>query len=148
MLDIASDIWKHCKAKLGHIIHQNSWTTPPEIVEFLATLGIDLKSIMINNSDKDIRVWKHCPHGKFSVQSAYSQISSHRPKVWWFNYINSKAILPKIASFTWKFCNNALATEDNLCKRGWIMASRCSLCRCNLETLGHLFWRCPMSIQT
>ncbi|KAF6156533.1 hypothetical protein GIB67_011334 [Kingdonia uniflora] len=148
ILDINPDIWKHCKAKLSQIIHQNTWAAPPEIVEFLATLGIDLKNITLNNSDKDIRVWKHCSHGNFSVQSAYHQISSHRPKVWWFKYINNKAILPRIASFTWKVCNNVLATEDNLRKRGLNMASRCSLCRCNLETSDHLFWHCPMSIQT
>ncbi|KAF6151186.1 hypothetical protein GIB67_037394, partial [Kingdonia uniflora] len=148
ILDINPDIWKHCNAKLSQIIRHNTWAAPPEIVDFLVTIAIDLKSITLNNLDTDIRVWKHCSHGNFSVHRAYHQISSHRPKVWWFKYINSKAILPRIATFTWKVCNNALATEDNLCKRGLNMASRFPLCRCNMETSDHLFWHCPVSIQS
>ncbi|KAF6148125.1 hypothetical protein GIB67_011900 [Kingdonia uniflora] len=55
LLDIPANIWKHCTTKLSQIIHQNSWSAPFEVVDLLASLGIDLNSIILNNSDKDIR---------------------------------------------------------------------------------------------
>ncbi|KAF6135108.1 hypothetical protein GIB67_040419 [Kingdonia uniflora] len=145
LLDILADIWKHCTTKLSQIIHQNSWSAPSEVVDLLASLGINLSNIILNNSDMDIRVWKHSPHGLFLVQSAFHHSSSHNPKVLWYHFTNSKVILPRIASFTWKVYHNALATEDLLIQRGLNLVSRCSFCRCNLETMKHLFWTYPMS---
>ncbi|KAF6166471.1 hypothetical protein GIB67_038208 [Kingdonia uniflora] len=81
LLGILADIWKHCTTKFCQIIHQNSWSTPSEVVDLLASLGIDLNSIILNNSDIDIRVWKHSPHGLFLVQSVFHYSSSHNPKV-------------------------------------------------------------------
>ncbi|KAF6142719.1 hypothetical protein GIB67_018430 [Kingdonia uniflora] len=56
LLEIPDDIWKYCTAKLSQIIHHNSWSAPPEVVELLGSLGIDLNGIILNSSDKDIRV--------------------------------------------------------------------------------------------
>ncbi|KAF6156182.1 hypothetical protein GIB67_007999 [Kingdonia uniflora] len=139
LLDIPADIWKHCTTKLSEIIHQNSWSARSEVADLLASLGIDLHNIILNNLDMDIRVWKHSTHGLFSVQSAFHHSSSHNPKVWWHHFTNSKVILPKIASFTWKVCHNALAIEDLLIQWGLNLVSRCSFCRCNLEIMKHLF---------
>ncbi|KAF6175487.1 hypothetical protein GIB67_021977 [Kingdonia uniflora] len=145
LLDIQADIWKHCTAKLSQIIHQNFWSAPSKVVDLLAFLGIDLNNIILNNSDMDIRVWKHSPHDLFSVQSSFHYSSSHSPKFWWYHFTNSKVILPRIASFTWKVCHNALATEDLLIQRGLNLVSRCPFCGCNLETMKHLLCTCPMS---
>ncbi|KAF6160139.1 hypothetical protein GIB67_016575 [Kingdonia uniflora] len=51
LLDIPTYTWKHCKAKLSQIISLNSWSAPPEIVEFLNSYGIDLNNIFLNSSD-------------------------------------------------------------------------------------------------
>ncbi|KAF6158195.1 hypothetical protein GIB67_014989 [Kingdonia uniflora] len=147
LLEIPDDIWKHCMEKLSQIIHHNTWSAPPEVVELLGSLGINLNGIILNSSDKDIRVWKHCPHDLFSVHSAFQHTSSHAPKIWWYPFTNSKVILPRIASFAWRICHNSFATEDLLIKRGLHITLRCSLCRCNLENMQHLFWNCPWSTE-
>ncbi|KAF6147393.1 hypothetical protein GIB67_041213 [Kingdonia uniflora] len=55
LLDISADIWKHCTTKLSQIIHQNSWSAPFEVIDLLASLGIDLNNIILNNSDMEIK---------------------------------------------------------------------------------------------
>ncbi|KAF6176706.1 hypothetical protein GIB67_005055 [Kingdonia uniflora] len=143
---INSCLWKHCTAKLSQIIHHNSWSAPSEVVELLAYVGIDLNGITLNSSDKDVRVWKHCPHGLFTLQSAFQHTSPHASKVWWYPLTNNKVFQPIIVSFAWRVCHNSLATEDLLIYRGFHIVSRCSLCKCNLESMQHLFWNCPRSI--
>ncbi|KAF6146391.1 hypothetical protein GIB67_040319 [Kingdonia uniflora] len=147
LLNIQPEIWKHCISKLSQIIFRNDWSAPQAIVDFLNTQGIDLNSLSLNNTDQDIRVWKHHPQGIFSVYSAFDVISSHRPKVWWHCYTKGKFIQPRIASFICKVCHNSLPTEDDLIKRGLILISICSFCLCNLETLNHLIWQCSYSKQ-
>ncbi|KAK2640353.1 hypothetical protein Ddye_028148 [Dipteronia dyeriana] len=41
---------------------------------------------------------------------------------------------------------NRLPTEDRLCKVGFHLASRCSVCGVNSESSDHLFIRCPLAI--
>ncbi|XP_074312187.1 uncharacterized protein LOC141647759 [Silene latifolia] len=42
---------------------------------------------------------------------------------------------------------NSLATTDNLCKRGYQLASRCTLCYQAQESKHHLFFACNYSTQ-
>lgn len=49
----------------------------------------------------------------------------------------------KIKLFFWLAANDKIHTWDIFLRRGWIDSNMCFLCRCNWETVYHLFWDCP-----
>nr|ADE76463.1 unknown [Picea sitchensis] len=81
-----------------------------------------------------------------TVKNAYNAITtsiwSHnctgwRKKLWHWP-------LPmKLKLFIWLAANDKIHTWDILLCRGWIGPNMCFLCRCNSETVYHLFWDCP-----
>ncbi|CAL1393885.1 unnamed protein product [Linum trigynum] len=48
----------------------------------------------------------------------------------------------KICYFLWLVYHNRILTQDNLMRRGWNIASRCTLCEADIETTNHLFREC------
>lgn len=48
----------------------------------------------------------------------------------------------RVTIFIWLMMKNKILTVDNLQRRGWNMANRCSLCKSQQETIVHLFSGC------
>ncbi|GJT72799.1 RNA-directed DNA polymerase, eukaryota, reverse transcriptase zinc-binding domain protein [Tanacetum coccineum] len=90
--------------------------------------------------------WSLCGHGNYSVKSAREYIdqqvliSSSTPTRW------SKLIPIKLNIFMWRLALDKLPTRNNLAKRGIIApCSLCPICRMDIESRDHLFFRCPMA---
>ncbi|XP_074288343.1 uncharacterized protein LOC141613502 [Silene latifolia] len=56
-------------------------------------------------------------------------------------------IYPKHAIISLLALQDKLSTTDNLCKRGFSIVSRCSLCQSAAETSSHLFFTCAYSAE-
>ncbi|GKD33247.1 RNA-directed DNA polymerase, eukaryota [Tanacetum coccineum] len=68
-------------------------------------------------------------------------ISSSTPTRW------SKVISIKLNIFMWRLALDKLPTRNNLAKRGIIApCSLCHICRMDIESKDHLFFRCPMAL--
>lgn len=104
-----------------------------------------LASTIINPNLEDCIVWWPDKSGLFSIKSFYTWSSTSsgtatvNPKIW-----SSKAPQRPI-SFVWTAALGKILTQDNLEKRGRIMASACPLCLQVSEESNHLLLHCPSS---
>jgi len=70
--------------------------------------------------------------------------SSFQPPRRLWNAIWKLHTMPKLRSFLWSLCNNALATRENLYKRHILPNPACCICANQVpETPEHLFLFCP-----
>ncbi|XP_019438960.1 PREDICTED: uncharacterized protein LOC109344661 [Lupinus angustifolius] len=131
-----SSIWYAIKAN-WHILHMNSvwiigdghktnfwldnWLGEPSV----DTLNIPLHIII--NSEIDKLVWKNSSDGLLSAKAAYLHMNPGSVQNNWGKAIWSAAIPPSKSFTTWRLLNNKMATNENLQRRGCVMASICNL---------------------
>ncbi|KAK2647132.1 hypothetical protein Ddye_022327, partial [Dipteronia dyeriana] len=94
----------------------------------------------------DSLVWAHSRDGQVSCKSVYSCMILDSPQVPWWRDVWCRFIPPSRSALTWRLLLNRLPTEDRLCKAGFHLASRCSVCGVSSESSDHLFIRCPLAI--
>jgi hypothetical protein len=81
----------------------------------------DLNNILCTvalSSDKDKPTWKWTKNGKFSVKSMYKHLSSNGIDRS-FKHLWKAKIPLKIKVWLWLIWHNAIASKDNMIKRGW-----------------------------
>ncbi|GJW25890.1 RNA-directed DNA polymerase, eukaryota [Tanacetum coccineum] len=105
-----------------------------------------LTSVVLSNA-MDRWSWSLCGHGNYSVKSAREYIdqqvliSSSTLTRW------SKVIPIKLNIFMWRLALDKLPTRNNLAKRGIIApCSLCPICRMDIESRDHMFFRCPIAL--
>uniref|UniRef100_A0A7N2LID0 Reverse transcriptase zinc-binding domain-containing protein n=1 Tax=Quercus lobata TaxID=97700 RepID=A0A7N2LID0_QUELO len=52
---------------------------------------------------------------------------------------------PKVRNFIWRACSDILPTSTNLCRRRIPVASTCTICQQQEETVAHVLWECPLA---
>ncbi|KAK0574979.1 hypothetical protein LWI29_031982 [Acer saccharum] len=67
------------------------------------------------------------------------------PQVPWWRDVLCRFIPPSRSALTWHLLLNRLPIEDRLCRAGFHLASRCSVCGASSESSDHLFLRCPLA---
>ncbi|GJY06948.1 ribonuclease H-like superfamily protein [Tanacetum coccineum] len=77
----------------------------------------------------------------FSVNEVASSSSFHNPEFW--KKVWNIKVMPKIKTFWWRVCSNALATRENLYKRNCSSSPLCQICNSQVETIEHMFFECP-----
>ncbi|KAF7825003.1 uncharacterized protein G2W53_023147 [Senna tora] len=111
-------------------------------------------SITIHPSRQDDQiVWPHTKSGDYTVKTGYNKAAKDRnvepasssslsssEGLW--KAIWSAKVAPKVKSFLWKLCNNALPTAVNVHKRLICTPCSCFICGSPLETDVHLFLDC------
>lgn len=96
-------------------------------------------------SEMDKRVWQPSPLECFTVQSMYNILKKPMgllapvQEIWRVKVPSNASFLPWLLHF-----DKAL-TLDNLEKKGFQLANRCSLCRKSEESVAHLFLHCHMA---
>ena len=71
--------------------------------------------------------------------------SLFKKAVWW-KRLWKLNIMPEIKVFIWHLCRKALPTKDRLSLRGVNVKGGCYFCDHNEETLCHLFFCCPYTM--
>ena len=82
---------------------------------------------------------------RFSLRSAWNAIQSRYPSVPWVAFVWHRGAIPRHAFCTWRSLLRGLPTNDALQRRGFSVASRCSLCMEDIETTDHIMWTCSFS---
>jgi len=123
---------------------------------FDANIANEILAIPLSQDPKpDTLVWTGNRAGKYSVKSGYnsaypSTISANQnrascsfkpPRSLW-TQIWSLSAPPKIRTFLWSLCQNAIPTRENLYKRTITTDPLCPMCSSRTETTEHLFLLC------
>jgi ribonuclease HI len=128
---------------------------PPRI--FLEDEAKIINSIPISPLPVEDRIiWRGTTNGNFSVRSAYflevekneaQRGETSRPVkgILWKECWNMK--VPNVVKlFLWKALHNLLPTRVNLAKKGVITDTLCPICAMDEETVLHVLWSCPASV--
>ncbi|XP_074305981.1 uncharacterized protein LOC141641209 [Silene latifolia] len=105
--------------------------------EFISKVGSEAEAKRL------FQAW--AARGKLPLQEVYSIFHGTHHDLRWMAPILDGIVLPKHAFVTTLAAHNALATVDNVCKRGVLIANRCVLCLRAAETRAHLFFGCSYS---
>ena len=95
---------------------------------------------MLRVEGVDKLLWKLTLNGVFDVRSFYNSLSDPPGKCIW-----SVKVPKRVSFFLWTSARDCILTIDNLVKRNLPLVKRCSLSRCNGETVDHLLLYCKFS---
>lgn len=85
-------------------------------------------------------IWPLTNYGSMSLKEAYVFKQRNSPKFDWVKTIWSPDIPPSKSLLAWRIMHHKILTDDQLQKRGFFMPFMCSLCRCQIESIQHLFF--------
>ncbi|XP_026399646.1 uncharacterized protein LOC113295532 [Papaver somniferum] len=103
---------------------------------------IEINELPVLEGGEDRRIWTHTISGEFTVASAVETIRENFPKMKWTSQVWHPTIHPNISSNIWKLVRGIWATDENLKKRKFQLASRCCFCKKEEENKQHLLWFC------
>jgi hypothetical protein len=95
-------------------------------------------------------VWKHAPHGVYTPQLGYIQLSidhHNRGPLWWWKGLWKTKCPLNAKIFLWCMMNNKVPTWDNMKKRKKERPWWCILCKEDDESISHIFIFCPFTMQ-
>ncbi|RVX09327.1 putative ribonuclease H protein [Vitis vinifera] len=91
---------------------------------------------------EDRMLWKGTKNEIFTVKSLYKSLAhscavSFPGNIFWSPHVPSK-----VSFFAWEASWEKVLTQDQLKRRGWILANRCCLCCIEEETINHILVHC------
>ena len=115
----------------------NGWEV--ETVEcFLSRLQD--KAVVVEEEDK--LLWAATKSGSFSIKSLYSILEVGKVEPFPSNGVWNAWVPPKLSFFAWEASWGKVLTLDQLQRRGWVLANRCSLCYAHEESIDHILLHC------
>ncbi|KAG6627879.1 hypothetical protein CIPAW_15G160400 [Carya illinoinensis] len=104
-----------------------------EMVEKIASVPVRLRD------SPDVYVWKSSDDGDFSTKSAWELVRNRGPICLWKTWLWQKAIPKKMSFVCWRARLHALPVDENICKLGIPLVSKCNCCdEAQVETLDHV----------
>ena len=104
-----------------------------------------LSSIQGKRLDADVEdrmLWKETKNEIFTIKSLYKSLVHSCAVSFLCNIIWSPYVPIKVSFFAWKASWEKVLTQDQLKRRGWILANRCCLCCVEEETINHILVHC------
>ena len=102
-------------ARVSSIIYEEHWQWPVANSPYLIILKNSIPDSMNPkcNITDDI-TWQSSPSGGFTLNSAYSSITTARAEVGWHQFVWFPKAIPKVAFILWLAIKNRLGTQDRL----------------------------------
>lgn len=111
---------------------------------------------LLPEGDPDTLIWPYSKSGLYDVKFGYHAEKSRRMKeeankCSTFNTVDNKLwkhiwnakVGPKIKTFIWRACKNAIPTRSNLHRRNLADNHLCPVCQEAMEDVEHLLLTCP-----
>ncbi|XP_071928062.1 uncharacterized protein [Coffea arabica] len=132
---------------VAEFFEEGEWNTG--LLQVWLPLGLvrQVQGITLYPDQEDEMVWLGSPTGLFSVKDGWEALRCRRNLSLVDGFIWNKILPLKISFLVWKVLRNLIPVEVNLQKRGIMMASRCSYCSLQEESLNHLFLGGPVAEQ-
>ncbi|KAJ9680532.1 hypothetical protein PVL29_019761 [Vitis rotundifolia] len=115
----------------------NDW----EVDEVESLLRI-IQGKRLNAELEDRMVWNVTKNGIFSVKSCFNSLDNSSAVPFPWRIIWSPFVPTKVGFFAWEASWGKVLTQDQLKRRGWNLANRCSLCCHEEETINHILIHC------
>ncbi|KAI9166139.1 hypothetical protein LWI28_026893 [Acer negundo] len=115
------------RARVSDFIHKGRWVLNDCFLTRFPDLCFRIDRIVISPV-VDSLIWANYRDGRVSCKTAYSQFLLDIPPVVWWRDVWSHFIPPSRSALTQRLMLNRLPTEDLLCRSGFQLASRCSIC--------------------
>ena len=103
-------------------------------------LGIQDK-VVVDEREDDV-FWVVRKSGSFSVKSFLSILEEVRVSPFPSSIVWNAWVLPKVCFFAWEATWGKVLILDQLQRRGWSLANRCSLCYAHEESVDHILLHC------
>lgn len=109
-----------------------------------------LETVHIDTNKRDSLVWKKSKDKKFYVNNCCKLLmrqTCYWEHNWPWKMIWKTKSPAKVAVFGWIVTWGVCLTQENLQRRGFLLANRCYLCEEDQESVEHLFLHCRISRQ-
>ena len=91
---------------------------------------------------EDRMLWRGTKNEIFTAKSLYKSLDHSCAVSFPGNIIWSPYVPSKVSFFAWEASWEKVLTQDQLKRRGWILANRCCLCCVKEETINHILVYC------
>ena len=98
-------------------------------------------STPVRGIEEDKRCWLPRKSKGFTVNAYYHLLVGHSEQFW------KQKIPSRVAFFVWTATLGKCLTIDNLRKRKVCILDWCYVCKCNSESVDHLFLHCPVALE-
>ena len=136
----------------------NSWNPTSQVRDYISATGqwnlpthfrnsFPQLSLMIDNTCiidmPDQLIWMPSSSGNVTCKDTYMHLSDSEDSPFWTKHIWAPFIPPSRSTLMWRALQGRLPTDENLVKIGLQLASRCSICKRNTDSIHHVFLQCP-----
>lgn len=138
----------HLEARVCDFLLDYQWNIPNYLQNIFPIIGQLTQQVTIPKVPiEDYLSWNHSKSGYLSLKDAYCFKSFPTQHVHWAKIIWSPDIPPSKSMLVWRSLHCKLPTDENLMARGCNLASVCSNCLLDSETIPHLFFHCPYALK-
>ena len=102
-------------------------------------------STPVRGIEEDKRCWLPCKSKGFTVSACYHLLVGHSEQFFPWKSIWKQKIPSRVAFFVWTVALGKCLTIDNLRKRKICILDWCYMCKCNSESVDHLFLHCSVA---
>ena len=99
----------------------------------------------VKREESDSSRWQLSGDGKFSVRSFFRSFKGNHSGNFPWKKIWKYKMPPRVSFLVWTASWGKVLTLDNLRRRGFCLAGRCFMCKCDDETVEHLFVHCEVA---
>ena len=101
-------------------------------------------STPVRGIEEDKRCWLPYKSKGFTVSAYYHLLVGRSEQIFPWKSIWKQKIPSRVAFFVWTAALGKCLTIDNLRKRKICILDWCYMCKCNSESVDHLFLHCPV----
>ena len=102
-------------------------------------------STLVRGIEEDKRCWLPCKSKGFIVSAYYHLLVGHTEQFFPWKSIWKQKIPSRVDFFVWTAALGKCLIIDNLRKRKVCILDWCYMCKCNSESVDHLFLHCPIA---
>jgi len=138
--------------RLRDIYHHGRWNFSHLTTQIPLSIQLQIRSIFIDESSQDIKIWTHSPTGMYSVKSCYQWLTSNslsfagQTQLGTCQWIWKLNLLENLKHFIWLAMYGNLPTNAYRAGRHLTSYSSCKRCGASIESLLHTFKDCPLSL--
>ncbi|RVW65755.1 LINE-1 retrotransposable element ORF2 protein [Vitis vinifera] len=111
-------------------------------VEEAERLLSSIQGKRVDADGEDRMLWRGTKNEIFTVKSLYKSLDHSYAVSFPGNIIWSPYVPSKVSFFAWEASWEKVLTQDQLKRKGWILANRCCLCCVEEETINHILVHC------